>query len=67
MRKTKRNRTPKDKRTTGIQVKFVEVKTKSQAGVEYVHYTPVFPPGPQGLNHIAKRRLAGWNKKHAKK
>ena len=34
---------------------FVEIKTKSQAGVEYTHYKRVFTPAPSGYNRSALR------------
>lgn len=46
------------------EVTFVEIKSKSKAGVEYIKYKQVFPVAPVGFNHLARRRLDAWNKKH---
>ncbi len=57
MRKTKRNRTLKANRKPATPSKFIEVKTKSRAGVEYTHYVRVDAPLPVGLNYEARKKL----------
>lgn len=63
MRKSRRkNRFGKNK-PQSFPAKFVEVKSKSQAGVEYTHYKLAVPNGAAGLNHLARRRQKARNRK----
>ena len=45
---------------------WVEVKTKSRAGVEYTKHVQVFPPNPLGVNHLNRRRSKAKARRDAK-
>ena len=44
-------------KTKGIETKYVEIKTKSQGGVEHSKFKLVIPPNPKGQNHLERRHL----------
>lgn len=63
MRKTKRNRTPKEERKDAPIAKYVEVKTKSRAGVKHIKYVLKLPENPVGFNHNSRRQLDAMDKR----
>ena len=60
MKKTRKKRIKKDK-VEVKETKYVEVRRKSNAGVEYIIYKLVIPALPAGHNHSAWRQLKGKN------
>ena len=60
-----KHRERKDKKKIKVvDTHFIEVKSKSRAGVEYSKYKLMIPANPQGQNHSA-RRIEKAKNKHA--
>jgi len=63
MRKTRKNRTPKEERESVTKVKFVSLKRKSRAGITYTTFKEKVTPLPVGFNHNARRQLDAIDKR----
>lgn len=61
------NHINKKRKVDDYKAKYLIVKRKSQAGIEYEFYKQVYPQNPTGLNHLAKKHQDAIERKYNEK